>query len=31
MNTNFDHTLPTEPFDTIDIISGHAGYIDKRG
>jgi hypothetical protein len=27
LNTDFDHTLPTEPFDTIIIASG---YIDKR-
>jgi hypothetical protein len=31
MNTDFDHTLPTEPFDIIIIASGPAGYIDKRG
>jgi hypothetical protein len=31
MNTDFEHTLPTEPFDIIGIVSGHAGYIDNRG
>jgi hypothetical protein len=30
MNTDFDHTLPTEPFDIIIIVSGDAD-IDKRG